>query len=74
MALTVSDLRGIASVGGGMVLNAKSLTASDLRGIASAAKSKKAQITIRNFHHLTASDMRGIASAGDGCVVFDFTA
>lgn len=74
MALSVLDLKGIASSGGGMVLDAKLFQVLDLKGIAASASNKQARIVLKNFSHLSALDMKGIASSGNGCVVFDFTA
>lgn len=70
--LSVSDLKIIASNGGGMIIDAKKIMASDLKIIASNASSKGGQITIKNPMVLSASDMKIIASNSKGCVVFDF--
>lgn len=72
MSVTVSDLKIIASKGGGMVLDAKKITVSDLKIIASKASGTQAQITLKNPHAITASDLKIIASKANGCVVFDF--
>lgn len=72
MSYTVSDLRAIASSGGGMILDASRFTTSDLRAIASSANSGGGQITLRNLSSFEVSDLRAIASSGGGRVVFDF--
>jgi hypothetical protein len=73
MSISVSDLKIIASNGGGMVLDATKVSVSDLKIIASNASKTQAQITLRNPHVLSASDLKIIASNAKGCVVFDFT-
>ena len=73
MHFTVTDLRSIASAGGGLVMRAGSFTATDLRSIASAIQSGGGQMTLSGLNHFTATDLRSIASAGGGRVVFDFS-
>ena len=72
MALLVSDLRAIASSGGGMIIDASKFLVSDLRAIASSANSGGGQVTLRNVSQFLVSDLRAIASSGGGRVVFDF--
>ncbi|EOW2413030.1 TPA: hypothetical protein RZL14_002804 [Yersinia enterocolitica] len=72
MTISVTDLKIIASNGGGLILDAKKLSATDLKIIASNASSKQAQITIKNPLALSATDLKIIASNSKGCVVFDF--
>jgi hypothetical protein len=72
MSISVSDLKIIASNGGGMILDAKKIPASDLKIIASNASGKQAQITLKNSNALSVSDIKIIASNSKGCVVFDF--
>lgn len=72
MNKSVSDLRAIASSGGGMVLDASKFSVTDLRAIASSASGSGARITLRNVDAKSTTDLRAIASSGSGCVVFDF--
>lgn len=72
MSKSVLDLKGIASAGGGLILDAKKFSTLDLKGIASAASSKQARIIIKNANSKSTLDLKGIASAGNGCVLFEF--
>ena len=73
MALTVTDLKEIASRSGGMVLDASKYTPTDLKEIASRAKGKGSCIYLNNVGRLTPTDLKEIASRGEGAVVFDLT-
>ncbi len=73
MALTVTDIKEIASRSGGMVLDASKYTPSDLKEIASRANEKGSRIYLNKVHGLTATDLKEIASRGNGAVVFDLT-
>lgn len=70
--LNVSDLKIIASNGGGMIIDAKKILASDLKIIASNASNKGGKIIIKNPMALSVSDMKIIAINSKGCVIFDF--
>ncbi|MFV0828197.1 hypothetical protein ACNHQI_18490 [Klebsiella quasipneumoniae] len=70
--LNVSDLKIIASNGGGMIIDAKKILVSDLKIIVSNASNKGGKIIIKNPMVLSALDMKIIASNSDGCVIFDF--
>lgn len=72
MSVSVSDLKIIASNGGGMILDASKISASDLKIIASNASGKQANIILKNPTLLSASDLKIIASNSKGCVTFDF--
>ncbi|MBE9397627.1 hypothetical protein IOQ59_10180 [Pontibacterium sp. N1Y112] len=72
MSVSISDLKVIASKGGGMVLDARTISPSDLKVIASKASDTQAQITLKNPNALSSSDLKVIASKANGCVVFDF--
>lgn len=72
MSVSVSDLKIIASNGGGMILDASKISASDLKIIASNASGKQANIILKNPTVLSASDLKIIASNSKGCVTFDF--
>lgn len=68
---SVNDLIRIASLGGGLELNAKNYTTNDLIRIASLASGKGARITISVLEKkLSVDDMIRIASLGKGCVSF----
>ena len=72
MSKSVTDLRAIASSGGGMVLDASNFSVTDLCAIASSASGSGARITLRNVGAISTADLRAIASSSSGCVVFDF--
>lgn len=72
MAVSASDLKIIASNGGGMVLDANKVSASDLKIIASNAARGGGTITLKNATSLSASDLKIIASNSKGHVVLDF--
>lgn len=73
MALTVTDLKEIASRSGGLVLDASLYTVTDLKEIVSRAKGKGSRIYLKKVGGLTVTDLKEIASRGDGGVVFDLT-
>ena len=73
MALTVTDLKEIASRSGGMVLDASKYTATDLKEIASRASGNGSRIFLNKVGKLTATELKEIASRGKGAVVFDLT-
>ena len=70
--MMVSDLKIIASNGGGMILDAKSIRGSDLKIICSNASAKQATVIIRNSSVLSSSDIKIMASNSKGCAIFDF--
>jgi pyruvate kinase len=72
MGISVSDLKIIASNGGGMIIDSAALSVSDLKIIVLNASKHKAQIIIKNPQKLAISDLKIIASNSKGCVVFDF--
>lgn len=72
MTLSTTDLKIIASNGGGMILDAREFSATDLKIIASNASTKQAQITLKYPHVLSATDLKIIASNSEGRVIFDF--
>ena len=73
MALTVTDLKEIASRSGGMVLDARKYTATDLKEIASRASGNGSRILLNNVIALTATDLKEIASRGKGAIIFDLS-
>jgi len=72
MSISVTDIKIIASNGGGMVLDASKISATDLKIIASNASAKQAQIILKNPSALSSTDLKIIASNSKGCVIFDF--
>ena len=72
MSVSVSDLKIIASNGGGMILDSKMLSVSDLKILVSNASKHQTQIVIKNPQRISTSDLKIIASNSKGCVVFDF--
>jgi hypothetical protein len=54
MAVSINDLKIIASNGGGMILDARAISANDLNIIASNASRSGAQITLRNVDVISA--------------------
>ena len=72
MSKSTTDLRSIATAGGGMILDSTKYSTTDLRSIATAANGKGARITLRNANSKSTTDLRSIATAGGGVVVFDF--
>lgn len=72
MSLTISDLKIIASNGGGMILDARKIPPADLKLIVKNASETQAQITLKNPQALSTSDLKLISSNAKGCVVFDF--
>lgn len=73
MHLSVTDLKGIADSGGGLIIDAKKFTVTELKGIVDNAKGALAIITIKNLQSLSVTDLKGIAKSGGGKVIFDFT-
>lgn len=72
MSKSVTDLRAIASAGGGMILDASKFFVTELRAIASSANGSGARIILRDVGAKSTTDLRAIASSGGGGVVFDF--
>lgn len=72
MSIHISDLKIIASNGGGMVLDARKYHVSDLKILASNAASSGAKIYLHHLGSVHVSDLKIIASNSKGCVVFNF--
>lgn len=72
MKIPVNDLKIIASNGGGMILDAKTISANDLKIIASNASRSGAKVTLKNVDAIGVNDLKIIASNSKGCVIFDF--
>jgi len=73
MALTVTELKEIASRSGGMVLDASKYTATDLKEIVSRASGTGSRIFLNKVGALTVTEIKEIASRGKGAAIFDFT-
>jgi hypothetical protein len=72
MTVSVTDLKIIASNGGGFIIDASRFSSTDLKIIATNAGGSGAKITIKNPQVLSATDLKIIATNSKGCVVFDF--
>ena len=70
--MTALELKGIASSGGSLVVNANGFTVLELKGIASAGKAGNAHLFIKDANKLNALECKGIASSHPGYVTFDF--
>lgn len=70
MLLTTTDLIGIVSAGGGIILDTEYKTTEELVSIASASKHKGAKIILKNLTYRTTLELVSIASAGNGNVIF----
>ena len=66
------DLKGIAQVGGNLVVDATNYTAFDLKGVASVLRNGTT-LTIKNADKYAALDCKGIAAAAPGQVILDFS-
>lgn len=73
MALSVNDLKIIASNGGGMILDARHVSANDLKIIASNAARGGGTVTLKNAFILSPNDLKIIASNSKGRVVLDLS-
>ena len=73
MALTINDLKEIASRSGGMVLDASKYSVTDLQEIASRASGTGSRIYLNNIGAFSANELKTIASRGNGTVVFNLT-
>lgn len=73
MTVSVTDLKIIASNGGGMILDAMQVSATDLKIIASNAARGGGFVTLRNAGALSANDLKIIASNSKGHVILDLS-
>ena len=69
---TALDLKGIAQMGGNLIVDAIVYSAYDLKGVAS-LMNKGTTLTIKNADKFTAFECKGIAAAAPGQVIFDFS-
>lgn len=71
MPKTVSELREIAKLGGGISVDATSKTARELRDIANATNAADTTLIIRNADSKTPLELREIAKLAPGKVIFE---
>ncbi|NEW78917.1 MAG: hypothetical protein GZ086_05715 [Gelidibacter sp.] len=72
MKKTISDLKDIIRLGGGMNLDATLFTASELNDFAVLAERSGAIIRVKNTESLTINNLKEIARLGHGKVIFEF--
>lgn len=70
-SIHVSDIKIIASNGGGMMLDARNYHVSDLKIIASNAAQSGAKIYLHHVDGIHVSDLKIISSNSKGCVIFN---
>ena len=71
---TITDLKDIIRLGGGMNLDATQYSVAELSDFATLAERSGAIINIKNVESLTVSDLKDIAKLGHGKVIFKFKA
>jgi hypothetical protein len=71
--MTVEQLKQIAAVGGGLVIDATTLTFKQIAEISVVAKTGNARIKLKNPSSLTAGQLAAIAALAPGLIVFDLT-
>ena len=72
MKKTVTDLKDIIRLGGGMNLDATLFTVSELNDFAILAERSGAIINVKNTENLTINNLKEIAKLGRGKVIFEF--
>lgn len=72
MKKTITDLKDIIRLGGGMNLDATLFTISELYDFAILAERSGAIINIKNTENLTINNLKDIAKLGRGKVIFKF--
>lgn len=72
MKKTITDLKDIIRLGGGMNLDATLYTISELYDFAILAERSGAIINIKNVEDLTVNNLKEIAKLGRGKVIFKF--
>jgi len=72
MKKTVTDLKDIIRLGGGMNLDATLFTVSELNDFAILAERSGAIINFKNTENLTVNNLKEIAKLGRGKVIFEF--
>ena len=72
MKKTITDLKDIIRLGGGMNLDATLFTLTELNDFAVLAERSGAIIRVKNTENLTVNNLKEIAKLGRGKVVFEF--
>ena len=72
MKKTISDLKEIIRLGGGMNLDATLFTVPELKDFVKLAEISGAIISVKNTEHLAVNDLKTIARLGGGKVIFEF--
>lgn len=72
MKKTITDLKDIIRLGGGMNLDATLFTMTELNDFAVLAERSGAIIRVKNTENLTVNNLKEIAKFGRGKVIFEF--
>lgn len=72
MKKTITDLKDIIRLGGGMNLDANSFSVPELNDFATLAEKSGAIIKVKNTENLTVNNLKEIAKLGRGKVIFEF--
>lgn len=72
MKKTITDLKDIIRLGGGMNLDATIFTMTELNDFAVLAERSGAIINVKNTENLTVNNLKEIAKLGRGKVIFEF--
>lgn len=72
MKKTITDLKDIIRLGGGMNLDATLFSVTELKDFASLAERSGAIISIKNTENLTISNLKDLAQLGGSKVTFKF--
>ena len=72
MKKTITDLKEIISLGGGMNLDATLFTVPEFKDFVKLAEISGASINVKNTERLSANDLKNIARLGGGKVIFEF--
>ena len=72
MKKTISDLKEIIRLGGGMNLDATLFTVPELKDFVKLAEISGATICVKNTELLAVNDLKTIARLGGGKVIFEF--
>jgi len=72
MKKTITDLKDIIRLGGGMNIDATLFTVTELNDFAVLAERSGAIIRVKNTEDLTVNNLKEIAKLGRGKVIFEF--
>ena len=72
MKKSISDLKEIIRLGGGMNLDANLFTVPELKDFVKLAEISGATINIKNTEYLAVYDLKTLARLGGGKVIFEF--